>query len=310
MAKQIKFTKKELDQINELRQKIGQSFAQIGQLHLEKKRRVQEVDQQILQVEGNYTTLVQEEQQLFTELNKTYGDGNFDPETGVFTPTVKESTEAVTTPPVPVAIEFNLEIPYERALALEFMAIAHVHLNSVQLKAVYIDEATLDRVIASDDDEVSEEDFVKLSLRFSEDSSLSPIHKTAVTNDPAPPRFARRRKLVEGMIVAGIITVPKLEGFFETMQLKPDRIIMCYIVDLISDTIEVHDLNGDSFLEALLDALWLAIIAALDGVFKYAPVMHPDKLEDEELEGKASSGELQGRRSRMQSTGGMRIPHP
>ena len=97
MAKEIKFTKTELDQINELRQKIGQSFAQLGQLHLEKKRRVQEVDQQILQVEGNYTTLVQDEQKLFTELNKTYGDGNFDPETGIFTPTEKESTEAATT---------------------------------------------------------------------------------------------------------------------------------------------------------------------------------------------------------------------
>ena len=97
MAKEIKFTKGELDQINELRQKIGQSFAQLGQLHLEKKRRVQEVDQQILQVEGNYTTLVQDEQNLFAELNKSYGDGNFDPETVIFTPTQKESTEAVTT---------------------------------------------------------------------------------------------------------------------------------------------------------------------------------------------------------------------
>ena len=67
MAKEIKFTKGELDQINELRQKIGQSFAQLGQLHLEKKRRVQEVDQQILQVEGNYTTLVQDKQNLFAE---------------------------------------------------------------------------------------------------------------------------------------------------------------------------------------------------------------------------------------------------
>lgn len=93
MAEQIKFTKEELGSINTLRQKIGQSFAQIGQLHLEKKRRINEVDQQILEIEGNYNNLIQDEQELFTNLNKKYGDGNFDPETGVFTPIEEKTTE-------------------------------------------------------------------------------------------------------------------------------------------------------------------------------------------------------------------------
>lgn len=44
---EIKFTEEELGKINNLRQQIGQSFAQLGQLHLEKKRRVQEVETEL-----------------------------------------------------------------------------------------------------------------------------------------------------------------------------------------------------------------------------------------------------------------------
>ena len=65
----------------------------MDQLHLEKKRRINEVDQQILEIEGNYNNLIQEEQELFTNLNKKYDDGNFDPETGVFTPIEEKTTE-------------------------------------------------------------------------------------------------------------------------------------------------------------------------------------------------------------------------
>lgn len=93
MADTIKFTDEELGNINQLRQSIGQTFAQIGQQHLEKKRRIEEIDSQLLVSEGNYRQLVEQESQLFTELNKKYGDGNFDPETGIFTPTQEQQTE-------------------------------------------------------------------------------------------------------------------------------------------------------------------------------------------------------------------------
>ena len=67
---EIKFTEEELGKINNLRQQIGQSFAQLGQLHLEKKRRVQEVETELGLVEANYNKLVVDEQELFTTLNK------------------------------------------------------------------------------------------------------------------------------------------------------------------------------------------------------------------------------------------------
>jgi len=46
-------------------------------------------------VEANYNKLVVDEQELFTTLNKKYGDGNFDPQTGVFTPSEEKTTELV-----------------------------------------------------------------------------------------------------------------------------------------------------------------------------------------------------------------------
>ena len=93
MADTIKFTDEEMGNINKLRNNIAQVFAQLGQLHLEKKRRVEEIDSQLLVTEGNYRNLVEEETTMFTELNKKYGDGNFDPQTGEFTPSSESQTE-------------------------------------------------------------------------------------------------------------------------------------------------------------------------------------------------------------------------
>ena len=80
MAKEIKFTEEELGNIN-TRQSIGSSFVQkLTQLHLEKKEEFKRL-KQILEIEGEYTNLIQSRTDLFTELNKKYGDGNFDPTT-------------------------------------------------------------------------------------------------------------------------------------------------------------------------------------------------------------------------------------
>ena len=35
----------------------------------------------------------EEEQELFSSLNEKYGDGSYDPDTGIFTPQVDDSTE-------------------------------------------------------------------------------------------------------------------------------------------------------------------------------------------------------------------------
>ena len=43
MAKQIKFTKEEVAEINQLRQDVSDVFTRLGQLQVEKKRRIDEI---------------------------------------------------------------------------------------------------------------------------------------------------------------------------------------------------------------------------------------------------------------------------
>jgi|TARA_B110000908_G_C9917877_1_gene298310 predicted nuclease with TOPRIM domain len=98
MAEQIKFTNEELESINKLRQDVANVFTRLGQLTLEKKRRISEVEQAENELTVKHSNLVSEEQELFKSLNEKYGDGNYDPVTNTFTPiksddTVEENTE-------------------------------------------------------------------------------------------------------------------------------------------------------------------------------------------------------------------------
>ncbi len=88
--KEIKFSEEEVKQINDLRIEVSGIFTQLGQISLERTKRLKELQD----VEDKLTTrhgeLVETEQGLFKELNEKYGDGNYDPESGVFTPAEKE----------------------------------------------------------------------------------------------------------------------------------------------------------------------------------------------------------------------------
>jgi regulator of replication initiation timing len=86
MAKAIKFTEEETQQITELRQNVANLFTQLGQLQIEKKRRIEEIEVVEQDLHNQHSTLVQKEQDMFKGLNEKYGDGNYDPNTNVFTP--------------------------------------------------------------------------------------------------------------------------------------------------------------------------------------------------------------------------------
>ena len=92
---EIKFTEEEVSQLSDLRREVSDVFTQLGQLAIEKKRRIDELDL----IESNLLTkhqeLVGREQELFKGLNEKYGDGNYDPSTNIFTPAEK-SEEIVT----------------------------------------------------------------------------------------------------------------------------------------------------------------------------------------------------------------------
>ena len=54
---------------------------------------IEELDEIESQLHQKHLELAQHEQELFKNLNEKYGDGNYDPATGDFTPTPKEETK-------------------------------------------------------------------------------------------------------------------------------------------------------------------------------------------------------------------------
>ena len=90
MSEQIKFTEEEVLQINKLRQDVSAVFTQLGQLSIERNRRLEELNVLEEQLLSQHKSLQDQEQLLFKGLNEKYGDGNYNPETNIFTPTVKD----------------------------------------------------------------------------------------------------------------------------------------------------------------------------------------------------------------------------
>jgi len=95
MAETIKFTEEEVSSINQLRIDVSNVFTQLGQLQIEKSRRNQEFESIETQLIQKHQELVETEREIFKGLNEKYGDGNFDPSTGEFTPTPKEETTEI-----------------------------------------------------------------------------------------------------------------------------------------------------------------------------------------------------------------------
>jgi predicted transcriptional regulator len=90
MAETIQFTQEEVQSINQLRQEVANVFTQLGQLTIERNRRLDELDDLEEQLLEKHKELQKQEQELFKGLNEKYGDGNYDPTTNTFTPTPKE----------------------------------------------------------------------------------------------------------------------------------------------------------------------------------------------------------------------------
>ena len=90
MAEAIQFTEEEVQTINQLRQDVANVFTQLGQISIERNRRLDELDDLEEQLIAKHKELQTQEQEIFKGLNEKYGDGNYDPATNTFTPTPKE----------------------------------------------------------------------------------------------------------------------------------------------------------------------------------------------------------------------------
>jgi TolA-binding protein len=87
--KTIKLQTIELDSIKEVQSNYLNLQRMIGALHLQKKQldqQVDTIDNQILELEVNFTQLREDEQTLMKNLEEKYGQGGLDLETGDFTP--------------------------------------------------------------------------------------------------------------------------------------------------------------------------------------------------------------------------------
>jgi predicted nuclease with TOPRIM domain len=89
-SKEMKFTQEELTSLQELQSGYDNIRNSMGALEISRiqlEQRLDNLSDEKLRLETEYSNLVSTEQTLVGELNEKYGPGNLDPTTGVFTPT-------------------------------------------------------------------------------------------------------------------------------------------------------------------------------------------------------------------------------
>ena len=82
-SKEVKFTKKEIDSLQQLRSNYANVELSLGKLEVSRMQTEQQLDN--IQ-ETQYVTLQRTESQIVSELTEKYGVGNLDINTGKFTP--------------------------------------------------------------------------------------------------------------------------------------------------------------------------------------------------------------------------------
>ena len=85
----ITLTEAELNALKELREKYALSTTQFGQLKIEKRLLQKELDRLNRleeEFETQYDAIIESEIVLVKQIEETYGQGNIDLETGIFTP--------------------------------------------------------------------------------------------------------------------------------------------------------------------------------------------------------------------------------
>ena len=92
---EVKFTSEEMKQLTELQQTYAAVQNTFGQLSVSRIRLNQEVsnlDEAENRLRTDFVETQQKERDFVQEINKKYGDGNLDLNTGVFTPRPVEET--------------------------------------------------------------------------------------------------------------------------------------------------------------------------------------------------------------------------
>jgi len=86
MPEEVKFTEEELKQVQTFQQNYMNIQNQFGQLKMAQIR----LDEQEVELEDSLKSIQDEEKKFLESVNKKYGQGSLNPETGVFTPNKSE----------------------------------------------------------------------------------------------------------------------------------------------------------------------------------------------------------------------------
>ncbi len=76
----------EMETVNSIRTRSQQVFFQLGQISVERRSRMAELDDMEESLLQQYTSIVEEESNFFEKLREKYGDGTLNPNTGEFIP--------------------------------------------------------------------------------------------------------------------------------------------------------------------------------------------------------------------------------
>jgi len=90
MSEEIKFTEEELSKINNFQERYMKIRDEFGDICLNKinlRNQIEELDILEDKLSNDFAKTKEEQQNHYDEINKKYGEGSFNPNTGIFTPT-------------------------------------------------------------------------------------------------------------------------------------------------------------------------------------------------------------------------------
>ena len=88
-SKEVKFTKKEINSLQQLRSDYANVEVSLGKLEIARmqtEQRLDNIENDKLRLENSYVEIQANEAQIVGELTEKYGVGNLDINTGTFTP--------------------------------------------------------------------------------------------------------------------------------------------------------------------------------------------------------------------------------
>tara|TARA_Y100000004_G_C8833848_1_gene377365 strand:+ start:11 stop:298 length:288 start_codon:yes stop_codon:yes gene_type:complete len=93
---EVKFTEEEMKQVTEIRQsyvRVQNAFGQININKIKFDQQMEDLHKAEEEVKSEFENIQEQERNFVDSINKKYGDGNLDVNTGVFTPKNTEKSK-------------------------------------------------------------------------------------------------------------------------------------------------------------------------------------------------------------------------